>query len=79
MVSYGQVYLEFINSLDLVLIALKRYFTKDPNIGNIPVGQWFPNNTRGSIRIRQTKRKVIPSQEPNIHTKWNRHHRTLNV
>jgi hypothetical protein len=23
------------------------------NIGNIPVGQWFPNNIRGKIRIRQ--------------------------
>jgi hypothetical protein len=28
---------------------------KDLNIGNIPVGQWFPNNIRGKIRIRQKK------------------------
>ena len=28
-------------------------YTKDLNIGNIPVGQWFPNNSKGEIRIRQ--------------------------
>jgi hypothetical protein len=28
-------------------------------LGNIPVGQWFPNNIRGKIKIRQ-KNIYIP-------------------
>jgi hypothetical protein len=28
-------------------------FTKDLNIENIPVGQWFPNNIRGEIRNKK--------------------------
>jgi hypothetical protein len=29
------------------------HYTKDLNIGNNPVDQWFPNNIRGEIRIRK--------------------------
>jgi hypothetical protein len=38
-------------------------YTKDLNIGNIPVGQWFPNNIRGEIRIfKKNAQKTLKIQ-----------------